>query len=249
MAHRSSLLLLLAMASCTKVLSQDRVDDIPFHDLFRLEVLSYEAEKFIHVEPEELKTNPVLGPQLNALSNFYAYLYENYTGMYRHQSELLALLPDEVALQQRFDELMDTDADLRSIYLRPLRKEKVDALPLDSALRIAAHFFYVHRMQGKVTMHVCIGINEVQEMSASTAHPYHAAFCYMAIWGMKDFMGLFESAVDPYRAELKADPTDERLQEIEELVYEALAHDPKLRKVVLKEYARKAKYLNFELIR
>ena len=243
------LLLLVAMASYSPVLAQERLDEIPFHDLFRVEARSYDGRKYLNIEPEKIKPNDGLGAQVRAVPEFYEYLYENYTEMYRHQQELLALLPDEAALQKRFGELMDADTVLRRIYLRPLRKEKVDALPLDSALRIAAHFFYVHRMEGKVTMHICIGINEVQQLSASQSHPYHAAFCYMAVWGMKDKMDLFEKVAAPYRAEMRANPTDERLHEVEEMVYEAMTHDPELRKAVLKEYERNAKYLNFELLR
>lgn len=229
--------------------AQQRVDEIPFHQLFSVEVKSYEGEKYLNIEPEKLMGDKQRGPMLTALADYNAYIYENYTQMHRHQRELLALLPDEAALRNRFNELMDADTALQRIYMRTPRNEKVAPLPLDSALRIAAHFFYVHRMDGRPAMHVCIGINKVQEMSASPSHPYHAAFCYMAIRGMKENLKLFSKVVEPYRAEMKANPSDERLKEIEHLVYDAMAREPALRKAVLKEYARKARFLPFELIK
>jgi hypothetical protein len=70
----------------------------------------------------------------------------------------------------------------------------------------------------------------------------------MAIWGMKDKLKLFAKAIEPYRAEMRANPSDERLKEIEHWVYDAMAREPALRKAVLKEYAKKSKYLPFELI-
>lgn len=240
--------ILAVFAATLTVSAQQSVDEIPFHRLFSVEVKSYGGEKYLEILPEKLKGDMQRGPMLTALADYNAYIYENYTQMHRYQRELLALLPDEAALRNRFNELMDADSALQRIYMRTLRREKVAPLPMDSAMRIAAHFFYVHRMDGRPTMHVCIGINKVQDMSASPSHPYHAAFCYMAIWGMKEKMKLFSKIVEPYRAEMKANPSDERLQEIERLVYDAMAREPALRRAVLKEYAKKSKYLPFELI-
>lgn len=246
--RRLSAIVVVFVATLTAS-AQQRAADLPFHQLFSLEVKSYDGEKYLEILPEKLKNDKQRGPMLTALADYNAYIYENYTQMYRHQRELLALLPDETALRNRFNALMDADTTLQRIYMRMLRKEKVASLPLDSALGIAARFFYVHRMDGRPTMHVCIGINEVQKLSDSASHPYHAAFCYMVIWGMKEKMKLFSKVVEPYRAEMKANPSDARLQEIEHLVYEAMAREPALRKTILKEYAKKSEYLPFELIR
>lgn len=246
---RRSAAIVVVLVATLAASAQQRAGELPFHQLFSVEVKSHGGEKYLDILPEKLKGNKEYGPMLTALADYNAYIYENYTQLYRHQRELLALLPDEAALRNRFNELMDADTALRRIYMRTLRKEKVEPLPMDSALRIAAHFFYVHRMEGKVTMHVCIGINKVQEMSAAPAHPYYAAFCYMTIWGMRDKMRLFAKVIEPYRAEMRASPTDERLHEIELLVYDAMAREPELRKAVLREYAKKSKYLPFELVR
>ena len=245
----SRMTLLLLIAGCNEVKGQRSPDAIPFHELFSIERIGKGEEAYLHFGPDSLKGDPVRGPVCSALRNFHDYLYTHYAAVYDRHTELQKLLPDTGAMKQRYDGSLDADTAFQQVYMLALRKEKVDPLPLDSAMRIAAHFFYVHRMEGKVTMHVCIGINKVQEMSTSPSHPYHAAFCYMAIWGMKHIMKLFQQVVDPYRAEMRAGPTDERLNEVEQVVYDKLARDPRLRKAVLKEYDRKAKYLPFELIK
>lgn len=246
---RSYLWLLLGMASCPPVLSQELLDDIPFHELFAIRTLSEQGEVYRLFGPDSLKADTVRGPLCSALRNFHEYLYNNCSGVLRQQTKLLALLPDTAALQKQYNDLLDADTAFQRIYLRSIHREMVEPLPLDSAMRIAAHFFYLHRMGEGVTMHVCVGINKVKEMSASPSHPYHAAFCYMAIWGMEDPSTLYQKVIQPLRPELKAKPSDERLGEIEQLVYDTLANDPELRKVLLAEYERKAKYLNFELVR
>lgn len=243
------LLLLRAIAPCDPLFAQERHDDLPFHDLFAIKTFSQDGHVHRLFGPDSLKSDPVRGPLCSALNNFHEYLYSHFAAVFKQEEKLLKLLPDTTALQERYDELLDADTAFQRIYLRPLRKEMVEPLSLDSAMRIAARFYFLHRMGGDVTMHVCVGINKVREMSASPSHPYHAAFCYMAIWGMDDSMGPGMKVIAPFRKELKAKPSDERLHELELFVYDTLARDPELRKVLLDEYERKAPFLNFELVR
>lgn len=239
----------LLLAGANEVKAQESPAAIPFHDHFIIERIGEGDEAYLLFGPDSMKADPVHGPSSSALRNFNDYLYSHYAEVYDQHDEILKLLPDTAALQKRYDELLDADTAFQRIYLRGLRKEKVDPLPLDSAMHLAAHFYYLHRMGGKVTMHVCVGVNKVKEMSASQSHRYHAAFCYMAIRGMEDSMRPGLQVIEPFRAELKAGPSDERLLELEQLVYETLARDPELRKVLLDEYDRKAMYLNFEIVR
>ena len=71
----------------------------------------------------------------------------------------------------------------------------------------------------------------------------------MAIAAMDDHIEPFDRTIIPIRDELKGDPTDARLQQLEQFVYDTIARDPELRQALLDEYDRKAQYLNFELIR
>lgn len=245
----SRMTLLLLLAASDEANGQEMTDDIPFHDLFSIEKVGEGDEAYMLFGPDSLKADPVRGPLCSALRNLHEYLYSHFAAVYDQEGELLKLLPDTAALQRRYDELLDVDTAFQRIYLSSLRREMVEPLSLDSAMHIAAHFYYLHRMGDKATMHVCVGINKVREMSGSPSHMYHAAFCYMAIWGMDDSMKPGLQVIEPFRPELKAGPSDERLQELEQLVYNTLARNPELRTVLLKEYERKAKYLNFELAR
>jgi hypothetical protein len=226
-----------------------RAVDLSFHDLFHVEVHTYEGDVYLNIEPDSLRSDTVNGSICSALWNAHAYLYTNYSELWRQETELLALLPDTAALQRKFDAFLEADTAFQRLYMRSVRRDMVAPLPLDSALRIAAHFYYVHRLEGEVTCHVCIGINKVKTLSASPSHPYHAAFCYMAIAAMDDHFEPFDRTIIPIRDELKGDPTDARLQQLEQFVYDTIARDPELRQALLDEYDRKAQYLNFELIR
>lgn len=244
----SRIALLLLLATSDEAKGQEMPDVAPFHDFFSIKRVGEGDDAYLLFGPDSLKADPVRGPQCSALRNLHEYLYAHFAAVYGQHDELLKLLPDSIALQDSYDELLDADTAFQRIYLRSLRKEMVEPLSLDSAMRIAAHFYYLHRMGDKATMHVCVGINKVREMSTSPSHMYHAAFCYMAIWGMDDSMKPGLQVIEPFRPELRAGPSDERLHELEQLVYDTLARDPELRKVLLHEYERKAKYLNFELV-
>lgn len=245
---RFFLLLLMAIASLPEAMSQKSLEAISFHELFSITPTSEGDEAYLLIGPDSMKNDPVLGPRCSALRNYHEYLYSHYAAVYDQENDLQKLLPDTAAMQRRYNELLDVDTAFQRIFMRSIDREMVEPITMDSVLRIAAHFYYLHRMGAEVTMHVCVGINKVREMSRSPSHLYHAAFCYMAIWGMEDSMEPGMKVIEPFRPELKAGPSDERLHELERLVYNTLASDPELRKVLLDEYERKAQFLNFELI-
>ena len=84
-------------------------------------------------------------------------------------------------------------------------------------------------------------------MSKDPDQPQYAAFCYMVIRGMKDPYALLGQVIEPYRTELKENPSGERLSELEHIVYDTIASSPELRKAMLDTYDRKSEYLNFKL--
>lgn len=151
-------------------------------------------------------------------------------------------------MRQRFAERMAEDTAFQQLYLRSVNREMVAPLPIDSALRIAAHFYYVHMMDGQPAVHICVGINKVKGLSTAEAHPYHAAFCYMAIRMMKDASTPYARVRGTFAEEVKAGVSEERLAHIEQEVYERIAALPLMRQVLIDTYVRKAKHLNFELI-
>ena len=122
-------------------------------------------------------------------------------------------------------------------------------LPIDSALKIAAHFFYLHSDKGKPVVHICVGINKVKMLSSEAAHPYHAAFCYQTIWGLEDHFKLLDNVKAPYSKEFKKKPpTDARILEVEQMVYTGMAQLPELRQALIDTYERNKAFLNFRLV-
>lgn len=195
-------------------------------------------------------SDTLIAARCTALYHANDYLFSNYAIAYGKYTTLKKLMPDTASIHQQFNGYLESDTAFQRLYMRSIQREMVAPLTIDSALRIAAHFFYVHRMGKEVTVHVCVGWNQVMKMNSTIAHPYHAAFCYMTIRGMNDFMALFRKRIEPIRAELKAkNISDERLLELEQATYELMASDPELRKTLVDEYAKKARYLNFELVK
>jgi hypothetical protein len=241
------LFLFAAFTACSTVSYSQTEHTVPFTDLFTIRVDTAGGETYLNMQPDSMPGDSQLNARCTALYNYHDYLFENYAKVLWKEKELLAILPDTVAMRTKFHALLEADTAFRKLYMRSIYQDTVAPLPMDSALWIAAHFFYLHRMNGRPTAHICIGINKVKEMSSSVDHPYHAAFCFMAVWGMDDSFGLLDQAIGSFRDELKANPSDKRLTEMEHAVYDTLSHSPELRKAVLSTYEQKARYLNFKL--
>jgi len=239
----------MAMAACGSNGRSTTRNTIPFTDLFTIRVDSAGGETYLNMQPDSVPGDSQLNARCTALYNYHDYLFENYAQVLWKEKELLAILPDTVAMRTKFHALLESDTAFRKLYMRSIDQDTVAPLPMDSAFWIAAHFFYLHRMNGRPTAHICVGINKVKEMSGTVAHPYHAAFCFMAVWGMDDTFGLLDQAIGSFKDELKTNPSDERLIEMQHAVYHTLAHSPELRKAVLDTYKQKARYLNFKLVK
>lgn len=243
------LLLLTAFTACSTVSHAQTEHAVPFTDLFTIRVDTTGGEAYLTMGPDSLSGDTQLNARCTALWYYHSYLFDNYAKVYDEDQDLLALLPDTVAMRTKFHALLDADTAFQRLYMRSIDYDTIRPLPLDSAMRITSHFFYLHRENGRPTVHICTGINEIKEMSGVSDHPQYAAFCYMVIREMEDPYALLGQVIEPYRAELKENPPDERLSELEHVVYDTLARSSELRKAVLDTYGRKAEYLNFKLLK
>lgn len=216
---------------------------------FKFSVNKYDGHRYVTFEPDSAQEDPAIRSRCAALWNYRDYLYQNYANASMKGKVMGELYPDTAAIWSRFKAYMAEDTAFTRMYLRAFASERVAPLHIDSALRIASHFYYVHRDNGKPTVHICIGINKVKELGRSEAHPQYAAFCYMTIWEMEDNVVLYQKVRGPFADEVKKGVSDERLSEIEQEVYARIAALPELRQALIDTYARKAKYMPFELIR
>ncbi|MFT3886077.1 MAG: hypothetical protein QM724_11810 [Flavobacteriales bacterium] len=245
----SLLLVLLASGSIAQARPvQAEQDSIRLSVLFPMRVNEYEGRLLLDMEPDSMRGDARHEARCSALWPYHTYLLNNYCNAYLHTGELTALLPDTPRVRARYDELLQADSAFQQVMAPTLRGTTIPALPIDSALSIAAHFYYVHRVGDKVTTHVCSGINKVKELGTSVADAHYAAFAYMAIYDMGDMYAPFYPVVQPYREEMRANLSDERLHEVEQRVYAGMAGSAQLREALIAEYQRKKAFLPFELV-
>lgn len=221
----------------------------PTQDLFATQLVGSGEDLYINLEPDSATGHTALDNQCKALFWHHMYLFENYAHAAAYVWKLKPFLPDTTLIQARLDSAFTADTAFTRLYGRSLAKEPVADLPIDSALKIAAHFFYLHSDLGKPTVHVCVGINKVKSLSTDPSHPYHAAFCYQTIWDLDDHFALLDKVKGPYSKEFKkTPPTEARILEVEQLVYTGMAELPALRQLLIDSYERKKAYLNFRLL-
>lgn len=228
--------------------AQGGIGPLAFPDLFTFEVIEGEHSTYINTGPDSLPPDPALHARCTALWPYHLYLYSIFSDIYAHEQRLQEMLPDTAAIGERLRSLLEAETDFKELYLRSIRTDRLAPLPIDSALRIAAHFYYLHIMDGEPTLHICVGINKVRELSASPDHPHHAAFCYMTIWEMEDSFGPWSKIRGPFADELKAKPSAERIAEMEQEVYRRIATLPEMRQALIDTYERKKEHLNFVLV-
>lgn len=241
-------MLILTLGLWTSASAQHASETISFSDLFTCEVIEGQNSTYINTGPDSLPPDPALHARCTALWSYHLYLYSIFSDTYAHEQRLQELLPDTAAIRQQLRSLLEAETDFKELYLRSIRADQVAPLPIASALHIAAHFYYLHLMDGEPTLHICVGINKVRELSTSPDHPHHAAFCYMTIWEMEDSFGPWSTIRAPFADELKAKPGAERIAELEEEVYRRIAALPEMRQALIDTYERKKEHLNFELV-
>lgn len=183
-----------------------------------------------------------------ALWHYHDYLYQNYANASMKGRAMGALHPDAEAIRSEFRKYMEEDTAFTRMYMRSFGSERIAPLHIDTALRILAHFYYLHRVDGKPVLHLCIGINKVKELGDAYTHPHHAAFCYMGLWELDEALDPYGKVRGPFADEVKKGVTDERLTEIEEAIYKRIAALPRLREALIAQYKQRAEFLSFDLI-
>ncbi len=245
----STILLVSSLLLPSTISAQALVLIPPTKDLFAMQVVGTGEDRYINLEPDSATGNAPLDAQCAALFWHHMYLFENYANTAAYVWELVPLLPDTILIQARIDSAFTADTAFTQLYDRVLAKEPVADLPIDSALKIAAHFFYLHSDKGKPVVHICVGINKVKMLSSEAAHPYHAAFCYQTIWGLEDHFKLLDKVKAPYSKEFKKKPpTEARILEVEQRIYNGMAQLPELRQALIETYERNKAFLNFRLV-
>jgi hypothetical protein len=229
--------------------AQTKAPTLRTADLFALQVNGSGDDAYINLEPDSTTGNTALDTQCAALFWHHMYLFDNNAKTASYVWTLRPLLPDTTLIRTKIDSSFTADTAFTTLYSKAITQAPVADLPIDSALKIAAHFFYLHSENGKPVVHVCVGFNKVSDLLPGPAHPYHAAFCYQTIWQMKDQFALLKKVRAPYSKEFKKKPpTEARIQEVEQLIYAGVAEQPALRTALIDTYERTREHLNFRLV-
>lgn len=206
-------------------------------------------DAYINLEPDSTTGSATLDTQCAALFWHHMYLFDNNAKTASYVWKLRPLLPDTTRIRTKLDSSFTADTAFTTLYSKAITKAPVADLPIDSALKIASHFFYLHSENGKPVVHVCVGFNKVSELLPGPAHPYHAAFCYQTIRQMKDPFALLKQVKAPYSKEFnKKPPTEARIREVEQLIYAGMAQQPALRQALIDTYECNKAHLNFRLV-
>ncbi len=237
------------MSMDPEMMDNHEPDSIHFTDLFSLKIAEYEGTPYLNTGIDSMLGHADREARFSALWAYHAYLYDNYSEAFSRERELLKLLPDSHAVRAGYAMLLMADTTFQRLMAPSLHGTRVAPMHINSAMRITAHFYYVHREGEKVVTHVCTGFNRVMDLGTSFDAAHHAAFGYMVVRNMEDPYAPFLPVLDPYREEMRANPTDERIKEVELLTYEEMAKSTELREALIAEYERNAEHLPFELVR
>lgn len=207
-----------------------------------------EEGMYLYSMPDSSSRNLKWPVRDTALWAFDMYLFDNHAMALRREQELEKLLPDTTTIRERFRVMLEQDTAFAGIFRQAMPDNRVPDIRIDSLLRIAAHFYYLHRLDDGVTAHVCTGINRVKELPQTQGSPYYAAFCYQVIRSQEDPFAILYRAKDAAGDSIWNAMPDELLHKAEQDIYRHAAADPDLRKQLMDAYNIKKRYLNFSIV-
>jgi hypothetical protein len=240
------LTLLFSIALCAN--AQDPVISRQFSDLFTVKMIQNEDARYISFDPDSM-ADPMLQERCTMLWPALMYMHSIYSEAYGLQFKLEELLPDIDRVRNELSASLNADTAFQTIYLRSINRTMVPPIGVDSLMSIVSRFFYVHRVEGKVVQHICVGMNEVLDLPQSLNTPYYNAFAYLVVYGLEDPFKLIREAVGDDVEELRRPITDERLRYFTDMVYSKLEANRELRDAVIRAYEERQDHLNFQLLR
>ena len=209
-----------------------------------------EGEYYFYIAPDSLTSHAAWHPRDTAMWAFDLYLFDNYAEATYEQYAWEDLLPDTARVRSAFQHALGKDTAFAKLYQRSFRSGSTSTVLIDTLMRIAARFYYLHRTGTTgLDLHLCTGINRVKELAHDGDGPYYAAFCYQAIRDMDDPYLYYRKAKEALPDSLYSDMPTDRVLAAEQGLYDLIAEDIGLREFLLAEYARKEPWLCFRLAR
>nr|WP_321407035.1 hypothetical protein [uncultured Carboxylicivirga sp.] len=223
--------------------------DINLSDFYRVYFEKRQDKIIMYSEADSLNSKIKLKEFGNAMWAYNDYLFRNYSETTKLYSHFKSLLPDTSLIRQEFNVALNNDNKFKDIFKNSLNKKSIPSITIDSLSIIASRFYLVDKFRNQVYVHLCANINEVQSLEQNEFSPFFNAFCFMTIRNNDEASDLASSLLIPYSSELNNPEgiSDERLIQIKTEVFDAASENKQLQQILIKEYDKKRKFLNFEL--
>lgn len=209
-----------------------------------------EGEYYFYIAPDSLTGHAEWHPRDTAMWAFDLYLFDNYAEAAYDQYLWENLLPDTARVRSAFQHALGKDTAFAELYQGSFRPSNASIVHIDTLMRIAARFYYLHRTGTTgLDLHLCTGINRVKELTQDEDGSYYAAFCYQAIRDMDDPYLYYRKAKEALPDPLYEDMPTDRILVAEQGLYDLIAEDAGLREFLLAEYSRKKQWLCFQVVR
>ncbi len=224
-------------------------EDIKITDFYKPCFYPKDDSFGFYVDPDSLKHTQMkkFGENMYAFS---LYLYDNYCQLKKPENieYLEKFLPDTIAVKEAFNDKLKKDTAFIKIYHDFLNMKGMPDIDINDIQEIAARFYFVHNVNGKLRMFRCTLKNEVLNMEQTKASPYYNAFCFMVVRNSdrKDWYSVKDDLAPYYNADKNIN--EEEAEKIKNQVYENLSHSEAYKQDIINEYELRKKYLNFKLL-
>lgn len=226
------------------------ISQVKVPDFYRIVYYPNDSTFGFYTEPDSLNNNSKYSEFAQKLWAFNMYLYSNYSKAKKEYIYLKSLIPDSNKIKSEHARLINEDKDFQDIFFSTLNKKSVPDISIDSILLIVSRFTYLHKMDSNIVIHVCVGINGINELNYTIGSPYYNAFGFMINYS-KDCSKIRKRITKQYKNEIdnaKKSHNDDKIIEIRNDIYKSLANDIDMRQLVIREYQAKKDYLNFRII-
>ena len=93
---------------------------VPFTDLFTIRGDTTGGEAYLTMGPDSLPGDTQLNARCTALWYYHSYLLDNYAKVYDEDQQLLAMLPDTIAMRNQFHASLAADTAFQRIHMRSI---------------------------------------------------------------------------------------------------------------------------------
>ncbi len=224
-----------------------------FGNIFQIVREKFNNREVMFFKVNKLPLKDLYSGLVNDNTSYLDYLLVNYGNI---DFEEFSKIDDPQKLQEKFIEELKNNKkftgllkDLSHFYLNKNDKKR-QVVSLDRLLEIAVKFFAVTNINkdGKYIMHICVGMNLIKETEEKRL-PHVEAFSFNSIMAdmhrKGSILGNLSDILEKlYKIKFGIDK-DKRLLRAQGAILMLMRENPKLKRLLLKEYKKRKDYLPF----